>query len=69
MEFVEKAAPPVAMTVLTFNALAAPSEGLSVQLFIGTAVTALIHVWKRNYLVSIFGGCAVFMALDRFVFR
>ena len=30
---------------------------------IGIAVTAVLHVWKRNMLLSIFGGTALYMVL------
>lgn len=35
---------------------------------IGIAVTALLHAWKRQMLLSIFGGTAVYMLLVQFVF-
>jgi len=68
--FVEKTVPPVAMTVLAFNALGGafrynPEGGL---LVLAAAVfTALVHIWKRNPLLSIFGGTAVYMILQRVI--
>ena len=35
---------------------------------IGIAVTALLHLWKSNSLLSIAGGTAVYMVLVQFVF-
>ena len=35
---------------------------------IGCAVVALLHVWKRNTLLSIGGGTIVYMLLVQFVF-
>lgn len=35
---------------------------------IGVAVTALLHLWRRNTLLSIAGGTAAYMLLIRFVF-
>ena len=35
---------------------------------IGIAATAGLHLWKRNILISIAGGTAVYMLLIRFVF-
>ena len=35
---------------------------------IGVAVTALVHLWKRNTLLSIAAGTACYMALSRTVF-
>ncbi|MCL1813066.1 MAG: AzlD domain-containing protein [Treponema sp.] len=73
LEFVEATVPAVAMTVLAVNALAAQSkEALTVQppdlagiIPLGSAalVTAVLHFWKRNALVSIFGGTALYMFL------
>ncbi|MDR0586747.1 MAG: AzlD domain-containing protein [Treponema sp.] len=76
--FVEKVAPPVAMTVLAFNSLAGPvkeaAEGFSAADFVAiipvaTAAlcTAVLHVWKRNALISIFGGTALYMLLEWFI--
>ena len=36
--------------------------------FIGISVTALLHLWKRNSLLSIAGGTAVYMVLVQCVF-
>ena len=68
LNFVEKTVPPVAMTVLAFNALGgAFRDNLSDGLFalIAAAFTALVHIWKRNPLISIFGGTALYMILQR----
>ena len=35
---------------------------------IGIAVTALLHLWKNDSLLSIAGGTAVYMVLVQFVF-
>lgn len=35
---------------------------------IGIAVTALLHLWKKQMLLSIAGGTIVYMLLIRFVF-
>jgi len=68
--FVEKTVPPAAMTVLAFNAMGAPfwvniTDGLFV--LIASVITALLHIWKGNPLVSIFGGTALYMVLIRVV--
>jgi len=70
LDFVEKTVPPLAMTVLTFNALAVPihenfRQGIPV--LVAAAFTVIVHLWRRNPLISIFGGTAVYMALERFV--
>jgi len=66
--FVEKIVPPVAMTVLAFNILGASfmadrMDGLLV--FVASAITAVLHLWKRNFLISILGGTAIYMVLCR----
>jgi branched-subunit amino acid transport protein AzlD len=76
-KFVEKTAPPVAMTVLSFNeiAQALKPEFASVLTFVNTLpldiirisvaclVTAVLHIIKRNPLISIFSGTIIFMIL------
>ncbi|MDR0784973.1 MAG: AzlD domain-containing protein [Treponema sp.] len=71
--FVEKIVPPVAMTVLAFNAIAASVKDgavknasfASVPVIAASVFTALIHLWRRNSLISIFGGVAVYMFIER----
>jgi len=66
--FVEKIVPPVAMTVLTFNILGASfkADRLDGFLVLGaSAATAVVHLWKRNFLISILGGTAFYMILSR----
>ena len=68
LAFVEKTVPPVAMTVLAFNSMgssfrANPQDGLLV--LAASVFTALLHLWKRNSLLSIFGGTALYMILLR----
>ncbi|MDR0643915.1 MAG: AzlD domain-containing protein [Treponema sp.] len=70
LEFVEKLVPPVAMTVLAFNAISVPftadvPQGLSA--FIAAGVTAVVHLWKRNSLFSICGGTLVYMFIEAVV--
>ncbi|MGF6375307.1 branched-subunit amino acid transport protein AzlD [Clostridiales Family XIII bacterium PM5-7] len=36
--------------------------------FIGVILVALLHIWKRNNLISILGGTACYMLLVQFVF-
>jgi branched-subunit amino acid transport protein AzlD len=66
LNFVEKLVPPAAMTVLAFNAMAGSfttnfRDGIPT--LIAAALTALIHLWKRNPLFSIFGGVAAYIIL------
>ena len=68
--FVEKTVPPVAMTVLVFNALGSSFKSDSVDGIFALAAslfTAIVHVWKRNTLISILGGTAVYIILHRIV--
>ena len=67
LEFVEKLVPPVAMTVLAFNAISVPfttdfPQGRSG--FIAAGFTALVHLWKRNSLFSICGGTLAYMFIE-----
>ena len=70
LNFIERIVPPAAMTVLAFNALGSsfrdnPADGLLV--LAASVFTALIHLWKRNTLVSIIGGTALYMFLTRVI--
>ncbi|MDR2181259.1 MAG: AzlD domain-containing protein [Treponema sp.] len=65
---VEKTVPPVAMTVLAFNAIAAPLRETPFQalpVLAGAAFSAALHLWKRSALLSIPGGTALYMLLER----
>jgi branched-subunit amino acid transport protein AzlD len=56
------------MTVLAFNSLAGPIQASPHELiptFGAAAFTAIIHVWRHNPLISIFGGTALYMILIR----
>ena len=68
LTFVEKTVPPVAMSVLTFNALAAPVKtdpGELLPILAAAVFTAALHLWRKNPLISIFGGTALYMVLLR----
>jgi branched-subunit amino acid transport protein AzlD len=70
LNFVEKLAPPAAMTVLAVNAVTGSltadfREGVPV--LVAAGLTALVHLWKRNPLFSIFGGTAAYMILERLI--
>ena len=85
-DFVERVAPPAAMTVLAFNALgpylrtgvaallnAITASGQFIELdrplavFIAAFLTTVLHLWKRNPLISIFGGTAAYMVILNFL--
>ena len=66
LDFVERIVPPVAMTVLAFNALGGafrdnPRDGLLA--LAASAFTAVLHLWKGNYLISILGGTILYMII------
>jgi branched-subunit amino acid transport protein AzlD len=76
LEFVEATVPAVAMTVLAVNALSVevkelltPAQGAVgdiariIPLGVSALVTVVLHIWKRNALVSIFGGTILYMLL------
>ena len=68
LDFVEKTVPPAAMTVLAFNAIgSAFLENRTDGFFVLAAsiLTALVHLWKRNALISIIAGTAAYMILQR----
>ncbi len=71
LDYLQKFMPPAVMTLLVFNALkdvsfAEAPYGLPA---LGAAlVTALLHLWKRNVLLSIVGGTAVYMLAIRLPF-
>jgi branched-subunit amino acid transport protein AzlD len=68
LSLVEKAAPPVTMTVLALNSMSAPireSLPAAFPVLAASLFTALVHLWKRNSLLSILGGTAIYMVLSR----
>ena len=68
LSFVEKTVPPVAMTVLAFNSLAAPAKTNPRDLIpalVAATLTAILHLWRKNPLISIFGGTVLYMVLLR----
>ena len=64
--FLEKWFPPVIMTILVFYSLkhidfaSAPYGSLEV---VAVASTVTLHLYLKNYLVSIFGSTLIYMAL------
>jgi branched-subunit amino acid transport protein AzlD len=68
LSLAEKTAPPVAMTVLAFNAIGGAIKDdahLAIPVLAASVFTALMHLWKRNSLLSIVGGVALYMILSR----
>jgi branched-subunit amino acid transport protein AzlD len=72
LSLIERAVPPAAMTVLAVNSIAAPvkeNPAAGIPVLAASAVTLAAQLWKRNYLLSILGGTAVFMVLTRLLGR
>jgi branched-subunit amino acid transport protein AzlD len=68
VDFLQVYIPPMIMTVLVLGSykgvsLAAPPYGLP-EIAAGLAVAGL-HLWRRNTLLSILGGTALYMLLIR----
>ena len=66
LDFVEKIVPPAAMTVLAFNALGGAFIGDISNGFLALAAsvfTAVLHLWKKNFLISILGGTILYTLL------
>ncbi len=64
--FVERAVPPVAMTVLAVASIAGavkPSWPFGLPAVIAACATAALHLIRRNTLLSIIGGTALYMIL------
>ncbi|HCM29147.1 MAG TPA: branched-chain amino acid ABC transporter [Treponema sp.] len=67
VSFVEKAVPPVAMTVLAVYSIASAASAkapFGIPAFVAALATVALHLWRRNALLSIVGGTAIFMALS-----
>ncbi len=64
--YAQRYTPPVIMTVLVIYSLsgvgwAEPPHGIPE--LIGVAAVAALHLWKRNPMISIFGGTILYMVL------
>jgi branched-subunit amino acid transport protein AzlD len=68
LSLVERVIPPVAMTVLACNSIAAPVKEdprNAVPILSAAALSLIAHLWKGNFLLSILGGTALYMLLTR----
>jgi len=66
--FLQKYMPPVVMAILVFASYKDIDYGAApfgVPALVAGAATAVLHFWKRNVLLSIVGGTALYMALIR----
>ena len=72
LAFVEKSVPPVAMTVLAFNSITIPfreNPGEGTVVLAASILTAALHLLRRNPLISIFGGTAAYILLEKIFMR
>ena len=68
ISFIEKYIPPMIMAVLVvycFKDVEFASRPWGLPSIIALGTTALLHLWKRNAMISIFGGTLLYMALSR----
>ena len=71
LALVEKAVPPAAMTVLAVNSVAAPvkeNPAGGIPVLAASIFTLLVHLWRRNFLISILGGTVLYMVLTQYRF-
>ena len=71
IEYLGRALPPAMLTLLVVYCL----RGMDFSAFpfglsetIACAAVAALHLWRKNALISIFGGTAVYMVLVQVVF-
>lgn len=67
ISFIEKYIPPMVMAILLFYCLKDvnfSSSSHGIPYIIALTTTVLLHLWKRNSLISIFGGTILFMVLN-----
>ena len=73
INFIEKYIPPMVMAALLFYCIkdiSFVSNGTTdlkgfLPYTIGIGATVALHIWKRNSLISIFGGTGIYMILIR----
>ena len=67
--YVETYFPPVIMTILIFYSIRDvhfTSYPYGLTELITIAFTVFMHIWKNNYLLSIFGGTLLYMFLVQY---
>jgi len=70
IQFIENYIPPVAMTVLAVSALVTINwsyKPYGLPEAIAAIFIIIVHLWKRNALISILGGTALFMLLKAII--
>lgn len=68
IRFIEKYIPPMVMAVLLvycFKDVNFASNPFGLNEIIALYITVMLHLWKGNSMISIFGGTIVYMILVR----
>lgn len=71
LSFIEKYIPAMVIGVLIVYCLADPkymtfsSSPWGIPAIAGVLLTIILHLWKSNSMISIFGGTILFMVLER----
>lgn len=68
IRFIEKYIPPMVMAVLLvycFKDVNFASNPFGLNEIIALYVTIMLHLWKSNSMISIFGGTIIYMILIR----
>lgn len=68
IRFIEKYIPPMVMAILLvycFKDIRFSACPYGLPYFIALAATVVLHLWKNNSMVSIFGGTILFMILHK----
>jgi branched-subunit amino acid transport protein AzlD len=56
----------VKAAVIALSSALTPNESMpALAILCASVFTALLHIWRRNPLISIFGGTAIYMILQR----
>lgn len=70
VRFVEKYIPPMVMAILLVDCLKGvkvTASPFGIPQLVGLVFTIVTYIWKRNSMVSIFGGTAIYMILMNFM--
>lgn len=66
LAFVERSIPPMVMAILVVNCFCdARCDAKTASQAISLGAVVLLHLWKKNPMISIFGGTVLYMALLR----
>lgn len=66
LSFIERSIPPMVMAILVVNCFCdAHCDVKTVSQAISLAAVVMLHLWRKNPMISIFGGTALYMVLLR----